>query len=76
MRVKFGVDAEIKKCPFCGKNPVFYFNPLVTNIEIVIKCRNRCAEQSEYVKEDYNNYNAINEACEKVIKKWNTREKE
>ena len=76
MRVKFGIDAELKKCPFCGKDPVFCFNPLTTNILIIIKCRNGCAEQSEYVKEGYNNYNAISEACKKVIHNWNIRKKE
>lgn len=78
MRIKFGIDEEVKNCPFCGKEPMFYFSPTIHYLEVTIKCRNHCAEQSEFIKEDDSGfyYKNIDKTCEKIIRKWNTRAKE
>lgn len=78
MRIKINVDLEVKNCPFCGKPPVFYFDSSgVFGLKVRIQCPNGCVAKDEEIKHDsYGYYHDIESACEKLIKRWNTRVKE
>lgn len=78
MRIKINVDLEAKNCPFCDKSPVFYFDAFgFSGIKVRIQCPEGCAAKDEEIKHDHHGYyHDIESACERLIKKWNTRAKE
>ncbi len=77
MRIKINVDLEAKNCPFCGKPPVFYFSTSGFGMKVSIQCPDGCASKSEDIQHDsHGYYKDIESACERLIKKWNTRVKE
>lgn len=78
MRIKINIDLEAKNCPFCGKPPVFYFDTSgVFGLKVCIKCPDECVSKSEEIKHDSHGYYCdVEKACERLIKRWNTRAKE
>lgn len=77
-----GEDFVIKPCPFCGGEARLeaYRNQRTQEWFIVVKCmtcRASGGTASEY-KEDVldDNYSWATEACDRAIRRWNTRVKE
>lgn len=75
-KINCNIDLEIKECPFCGDDPLFFFTGCsFGEIDIFIKCKHGCA--SKYNKIHYEApIEEIQRMCQEVIKKWNTRAKE
>lgn len=77
MRIKINIDLEAKNCPFCGKPPIFYFDTSGFGMRVRIQCPDECASKGEDIKHDsYGYYKDVENACERLIKKWNTRAEE